>query len=477
MRRSPRQVSLAVATMVTLAGALTIATAPMAGADPPDLSNDAGINAYLVQIGVNPLDAVWQRGAKNYAGPSCPGVGWNCVRANAPIVQVAAPLGTNLFYCTGLDCVVVQVAMSGGQNGGACFRGDKSDMDALQVCDITQTNTGNPNSTNSAGIEQNIQQNSGPDQNARQVARITQTNSVGKNIAHIHQVVGQTENAKGSGDVEQNQEAHQAATVNQTTTLSGGNTSNIDQRQNQSQRASTSNGLVTQKQNTILESDLLTPANNCDQPEDAPDPDNPLDVSTLGQPKNQCADVLQNSNMTTGGSVKSTLGQSVGESQVVSKASEVDQDQGEETGLTGQEGDVEQNSSAPDDSDALQDTTQTQTASSISEGVDIGDQFKNTGDPRCCATQTTNPGSTADITQRTNQSAFENGEFSDDAEQYALLQGECNSPGTCHIVQSATVNGETTPNGCTNSGPCTATIVCTFGESINECVPTSSSGD
>ena len=464
MKQSPRKVGLVASTVLALTMALTVATASTASADPPDLSSDLAINAYLVSIGVDPAEAVWQRGLKNYAGPGCPGAGWNCVRANAPIVQIAAPLGTNLFYCTGLDCVVVQVALSGGQNGGACDRTDKQSATAVQVCDITQANDGNPNSSNNATINQNIQQRNGPAQDARQVARITQENTLGRNHAIIHQVIGQTQNARGGASITQSQEAHQAGTVEQLTT-NGANTSSIDQRQKQSQRASGSSGLVTQKQNTDPGADFF-----CDQPADDPDFD---------QEKNQCAEVLQNSSVVpaTGGSIQSRLNQDITESQAASNAGSVDQDQGTFPGGPGtpggQGGTVVQNSSAPDDSDAIQNTLQVQRATGIAAGVSLGDQFKNTGDPRCCATQTVNPGSTADITQTTNQFASSG----DNAVQLASLQGDCNSSGTCNVEQSATVNGETTTNDCSGSF-CHIVIECfSLGEGEGTACVASEGGD
>jgi hypothetical protein len=456
MQRSPRQVGLTAVTVLTMAIALTIVTGPAAVAEPP-LSCAEDIPAYLVGIGVNPDDAanaICQEGLRNYAGPSCPGTGWNCVRANVPIVQIANLGGTNLFYCTALNCLVIQVVHGGpGQNASACERrvDNPTTGETVMVCDIMQVN-GGPG-TNAATISQHIQQTKGTMQKAREIARITQTNETKSNIARIIQGIGQTQNAKGGGSITQSQEAHQAATVDQLTT-SGANTSNIDQRQNQSQRAAGSSGLVTQKQNTDPGFD-----SSCDRPTDNPDFD---------QEKNQCAEVTQDSSVvpSTGGSIQSRLNQAITESQTASNAGSVDQDQGTFPGgpLTpgGQDGIVVQNSSAPVDSDAIQDTNQTQIATGIIDGVDPGDQFKNTGDPRCCATQTINPGSTADITQRTNQSAFVNGEYSDDAEQFASLRGDCDSFGTCTVEQLATVNGDPTPNG-----PCTGNVCHIFIECVS----------
>jgi hypothetical protein len=464
MGRGLKRVALAASTALTLATALLVGTASAAAADTPDLSSRAAIEQYLVSIGVDPATAVWQTGLKNYAGPSCPGKGWNCVRANAPIVQIAAPLGTNLFSCTGLDCVAVQVAPQGGNNGAQCDRDDRHDPDALQVCDVTQVNSeGNPNSSNAARITQNIQQSTSSSeaeafiQEARQVARITQVNGEGKNIAGINQVIGQVQNDRGGAAITQSQEAHQAATVNQTT-VTGTNSSDINERQNQSQRASGTTGLVTQKQNTIVEADTTTNADNdCDQPEDAPDSYDP--TSTLGQRKNQCADVLQNSSLTAGGRGTSNLFQAIAESQVISRAGTINQDQGEVTGSTGQWGDVDQHSFAPVTHESLHETNQDQTATNISGGIVFGDQFKNTGDPRCCANQTLNLGSSADIVMRTVQTAS-----SDNAIQLAAFDIHCLSTGTCHTFRSATIDGGDPATRECESPPeatCDEKVICT----------------
>lgn len=439
--RSPRHFSLAAATVLTVVTALIVGAGSAASADQgPDLSSSQAIESYLVSIGVDPAEAVWQKGLRNYAGPSCPGPDWNCVPANAPIVQIAAPLGTNLFSCAGPDCVVVQVVLNGGNNRADCDWGDKHADTAVQVCEITQTNEGNPNSSNTAGINQSIQQSKGPEQDARQVARITQENEVGKNIAHIDQVIGQAQNATGGDDITQSQEAHQAATLEQLT-VTGDNTSNIDQRQNQSQRASGA-ATITQTQNTEVGTGFTT----CDRPEDA----------TFDQQKNQCVEVLQNSSLipATGGTNRSNLDQDITESQRASNADNVDQDQGNICHCLGQQGTVDQFSSAPVDSVATQDTVQIQTATGVPEsGLS---QFKDTGDPRCCQVQADNLDNTADIVQTTDQMAS-----SPDAIQEALLVGECSTTGSCSVLQSATVNGETETNdSCTDSNFCSEVFVC-----------------
>jgi hypothetical protein len=445
MKRSPRQVGLVAGTVLALTIALTVATASTASADPPDLSSDQAINAYLVSIGVDPAEAVWQRGLKNYAGPSCPGTTWNCVRANIPIVQIAAPGGTNLFYCTGLDCLVVQVAHNGGQNASACERRVEGPTETLMFCSITQT-TGP--GTNAATISQHIQQTQGLEQRAREVARITQVNETGSNIARIIQRIGQSSRAKGS---EQIQEAHQGATVMQTTahdvssetSTLGDNTSNIRQNQDQLQRAS--GGSIEQKQNTERGSDPAAGDFFCDGSLLGGTP-------TFDQEKNQCAEVTQHSSPVpgVGGANRSTLTHQIGQRQTAEGTGTVSQSQGAFS--TGEGGFKDQLSSGVSTGTATQDMLQVQSAPPDAS------QNQDTGDPRCCWDQLGNGANRADIFQTTLQTAS-----SDDANQNAFLMGNCISEGTCHVEQSATTDDDSATNECTSSACPEVTTGCAEG--------------
>jgi hypothetical protein len=437
MRRTRRKALAATFPVLIVATLFSATMASTASGEPDlDLSSDAAIVDYLGSIGIDPADVVWQRGLRNYAGPTCPGPGWNCVQANKPIVQITTPLGMNMFSCTALECIVVQVALKGGSNSADCDRGDKHAPTAVQVCDVTQANEGNPNSSNNAVINQNIQQRTGSAQDARQVARITQTNTLGKNHAAIHQVIGQAQSASGGSSIEQIQEAHQAATVTQTTsdpTASqlGDNTSDINQRQDQSQRASGSPA-ISQEQNTAPGTDLT-----CDQPGDP----------TYDQQKNQCAQVAQHSGLLSvgppptlaagGGDQRSSLSHDMTQRQVAGNTEEVDQDQGFFS--TGEGGTKEQLSSGVSDGTATQDMLQVQTAPPDAFVF----QSQDTGDPRCCWIQAGNDANSANIAQTTDQSSS-----SDNAFQSAVLQADCDSSGTCHVDQAATIEGDTNSNSC-----------------------------
>jgi hypothetical protein len=131
------------ALLALLVAALTLSGGAGAGAasQPPkiDLSSPAAIDTYLQSIGVDPAKVVKQAGLKNYAGPSCPGIGWNCTTA-ALVVQVATPGGENGFQCSpsnvtgGLsnppdECIVVQV---GPNNQAHCVDSERREQPRLR---------------------------------------------------------------------------------------------------------------------------------------------------------------------------------------------------------------------------------------------------------------------------------------------------------------------------------------------------------
>src|SRR5438552_2630646 len=86
------------------ATALVVLTGAGAAANSPSASSPKSIDSYLRSIGVNPASMVWQRGARNYAGPNCPGKGWTCTKATR-VVQIAADDGENRVDCTGTQPV------------------------------------------------------------------------------------------------------------------------------------------------------------------------------------------------------------------------------------------------------------------------------------------------------------------------------------------------------------------------------------
>jgi hypothetical protein len=177
-------------------------TAPTARALPaPDLSTMPKIRSYLRSLGVNPKGFVIQRGAKNYAGPNCPGASWNCTTARK-VVQISATAthdddddnGENRFVCK--------------RNSGAGTV-TPAPTPPNQSCTIVQNN---PNSNNSATCDIETH---GSEGTLTQTCFITQTGK--RNIAYARQVARMS--ASGT-----EQDVTQTISVKQTSSGSSGNT-------------------------------------------------------------------------------------------------------------------------------------------------------------------------------------------------------------------------------------------------------------
>jgi hypothetical protein len=95
------------AALAMLAAGLVLVTGAGAGTRPAapskalDLSSLSKIKTYLRSIGVNPRSVVIQRAKRNYAGPNCPGSGWNCTTSTR-VLKVG---GQNTAECTDDMCV------------------------------------------------------------------------------------------------------------------------------------------------------------------------------------------------------------------------------------------------------------------------------------------------------------------------------------------------------------------------------------
>jgi hypothetical protein len=214
----------AAATLMVLTGATAAATSPTT----PNLSSAKAIATYLRSIGVNPARMVWQRGARNYAGPNCPGRRWTCTRSTR-VVQSASDNGLNRVECPGnlstitasQSCIVVQ---AGPTNDAHCNETTTSDT-AIQDCNITQAGT-----SNSAVINEVVNSNSASPQSAVQTAEVTQAAHGGDNQLLLHQHVNQISN-KGSP---QSENAVQTAfPIVQTADGSGKNSAAVHQKQRQ----------------------------------------------------------------------------------------------------------------------------------------------------------------------------------------------------------------------------------------------------
>jgi len=201
--------------MVSASGAGTVEN--VAGVD---VSTSAALVQYLRSLDVDPTGAVIERGARNYAGPSCPGAGWSCTSTAHPVVQVASGGGQNTFSCGAGDCVVLQVAAapSTATNTAKCVRS----AGLLQVCAIVQLSS---TANNLAVVYEREDGTNGALQAALSDASIVQraTGASNTNTACVYQAVnllGSQEAARGALSVWLG--AHQDITIRQDS-ASGGN--------------------------------------------------------------------------------------------------------------------------------------------------------------------------------------------------------------------------------------------------------------
>ncbi len=275
-----------------------------------DLSTRAGASRYLRAVGLDPRQVVIQRGARNYAGRTCPGKRWTCTTSRR-VLQVGA---INLYSCgpngsgsSPNDCTIIQ------SGGGTATCAETSSANVTQKCSITQTNT-TPGANNNAVVVQIFAQTgtqSGT-QTATQNASIIQSNTHGgSNNAGVTQNVVQllgrgaaalNDDPNNADDftpattspITQQQDAYQRLYVKQDTSnvgtaQAGNNTATILQTQLQRARADHASK-ITQLQNT-LDADGL---GNC-----------PVINAVLDDPfANQCNTVQQGSTGTGG---KNTL--------------------------------------------------------------------------------------------------------------------------------------------------------------------------
>jgi hypothetical protein len=412
---------LATATVVLLL--LVMAGAP-AGADAAskddahsDLSSLPKIEAYLNSIGIDFGSVVVQQGQLNYAGPNCPGSGWNCTTANRVVQLAPATLpAANVVDCSpavsvtllGLDeCVIVQsstsslVETASTTNSASCDIQSASG-DSKQKCKIKQSSR---KGNNSAEVRQRSTQRGGSPQSATLEASIEQMSESGNNTAKITQTIQQTLDDRQTAAVTQTQNAREGATVKQTSTT-GNNSSDVQQYQTQDENAE-SQASIDQAQNTDY---------------------------TVG--RNVQAEVTQTS---TAGNTASNLRHVLTQHQDAdSAAGPVTQMQGNNAG--GLEGSVTQTTVSPGvmRSTSTQDEGQTQdanTAGTLTQ-TKIGPEF-------CCATQ--NGGTPANFNTVT-QSSIQTDNGAIGSTQTSQQSGHCSEsdPGAvCTVNQTYTANGQT----------------------------------
>lgn len=256
-----------------------------------DVSTRSGVVDYLRSMHMQLKHVVIQRGARNYAGPRCPGKRWSCTNTTRTVVQIAKGSGKNVFRCATARCAVVQISKSAlASNQGTCIK----TTGVTQSCTISQPNA---TGTNKAVVWMDTGKLTGLTQTALYTASITQgpassTGASNTNLACVHQAVfidGSTNNTKSSGATVTN-EAHQSISITQNSRTGSNMVQNAKQvgssydcdattplSQNQTLTSTaTSRGLVVQKQNAADNGPNLT-----------------LDIE-----QNQGSDFLNNANVT-----------------------------------------------------------------------------------------------------------------------------------------------------------------------------------
>jgi hypothetical protein len=385
------------ARILAVAGVLAIASLLVSGAG-------AGGATGIEPAGIDSATVVRQVGLLNYAGPSCPGVGWNCTTATN-VVQVASAGGQNRFECAPEDDQVVPtdedtntcaIDQMGDNNKARCKLRDTEEPTSIQTCTVTQTGK-----RNSADIDMTIEQKTGPIQDGQQTATVKQM-ATERNQSQIHQTVKQ----RTSTSPTQMQDGYQLADVQQDATGSE-NFSHVHQALDQDESGSA----TTQEQNTKLQ------------------------LPCSGKDANQCALVLQDNG---GGKNDSHLHQAIGERQST-KAPSANQTQGDPA--NGNEGDVHQ--ANPDGVGQNHDHAHQVVTQRQSGPNGTTSQEQNT-DPRCCGgSQVGGEKNREDIHQATTQSAS-----ASNASQFSTLFGEVHQvsdpANSCKIDHHARNNSDST---------------------------------
>jgi uncharacterized repeat protein (TIGR01451 family) len=408
-------------------------------ANSTDLATSAGtvakMHSYLRSIGIDPRNVVIQLGKRNYAGPRCPGKGWNCTNKTR-VLQWGTD---NVVQCQPSGSVVQRINDNGNQkcvivqnnptarNVASCV--ERSDAaTAVQDCNIAQNGIANV-----AAVEQLVETSRGPTLDATQTATVTQTGATIKNVLELRQKVKQDvdpsddtgddtddnddatpSDANPTGTVQE--DAHQRADIVQSALRAGNNSTLIRQRQKQH-----AHGGDVQLQNT-----LPGTTGDC-----APNPNGP---ST----PNECVNLAQTA---VGGNNLNDLVQKIRQKARTNVVAT--QTQGAATG--GIDARVHE---------------ETVTGSSLNQATQVK-KHKMRGAPgssqtqfdpvACCGadSQTGGSGNTETINQSVSQRASEDG-----ALQSAHLFAESLTPqGTCEANQQASNNADSTTNTATFS-PC-----------------------
>ncbi len=380
---------------------------------------------------------VKQLGARNYAGPNCPGAGWNCTTSTR-VFQATSSGGQNVAECVGTGSMeppgpgspenaVCLFVHNGSSNVAKCNQ-KSSFAPTVQSCTITQTGA-----SNTATVSQYISQTTGADQDATQTAVVKQGSETQRSSAYnVVKVTQSVSQGTKTSDVDQTQDAYQKATVEQWAGGSGYNLSDVNQSELQK-----AYGGSSQKQNAAAANTADCFLNHS--------PDNP----------NTCADVMQDAE---GGTNTNTLNQSLDQDANTSALGDVPlgavQIQGSSEG--GLEGHVHQASDTGSSSNkGKQDKRQKANGPSSASQTQY--------DPvSCCGTFSIIGAGTDDINQSSSIDATD--PF---ANQHSRLIGESRTPGgSCTVNQRATIDGASASNS-ESLSPCPFLILTTACSSFN----------
>jgi hypothetical protein len=448
-------VAVAAAAMsIGSAGASTATSAPTI-----DLSTDQAVVSYLTSLGVDPTGVVIQRGALNYAGPSCPGAAWTCT-TSTKVVQVAQPGGQNQVACgAGASAIpdsyltsdltgaqVSQLVSSAApaplligctavQAGGAQTNTTRCvwhDSSASQPCTIVQPGAGNANASNRAFVLEIDDQSTGSTQDATQTASIRQ-DAAGdaQNFVHVIQSIKLSTNTGTT----QTQEGHQLTCALQTSE-SGNEFSQVIQSIAEKEQAQ---GPPTQQQNVEARSKLCDPQFV----------ENPAVTTSTA---NTFARVEQNSGS---GALDSHVNQSHNLDARATNATApgASQTQGDPGG--GIQGKVFQDSSGTAKSFGVQNEDQNLAADSPTITQ------KQFGPLTCCSTQSSNPNDNVKIDETSSQRAVSSplplGDLSSatpnpNAQQETFLEGDFETTGNGQITQKGKQNEGSATFSCPPDG-------------------------
>jgi hypothetical protein len=458
------------------------------------------IKRHLRSLGIDPRGVVIQRGAKNYAGPNCPGPGWNCTTA-AKVVQLSpARTGNggdgdeNRFACrkqrgTGgvvtkdetppeQSCFVLQPG--GSSNSATCdMRTFGSTGTITQTCFITQGGVSN----NAVARLFAAMRSSGGAQNIRQRIEIKQTGGSSGNTLNANEAAALDVARRNAGNAvgAASQDFNQIICGNQTASGNGSNTATVNQQGGAAAAFSNAGNVdIEQNLDSILSECTEDPPGDPIGPGAAPFADYTVSCAVAGgsgPPKldaNTCSRIQQvaafGKNRITRQDQRNLLSASV------DGANDVFIDQG--TFLGGIDSTQNQQSNGSTASSIVD-------AQAVDQIVSVkganGSVFVTEDeDPRCCSIQSGSTSDTWSLEQGVNQKVFVDGVLVDPdvfgggtIVQRGAVYGRCSTTGTCTVLQRASNNVDEKSNSCTGSS-CDVFITCVASSNVvngGACLP------